>query len=74
VPSGPQIVDSNSVVLRALVARDGAGLRGKVEFEASGGVNLETVGDIAQTGVERIAVGALTHSAPALDLALDAVG
>lgn len=42
-----------------------------VELEASGGVNLTTVGDIARTGVERISVGALTHSAPALDLAFD---
>ena len=39
--------------------------------EASGGVTLETVGDIARTGVDRISIGALTHSAPALDLALD---
>lgn len=42
-----------------------------VELEASGGVNLQTVGDIARCGVERISVGALTHSAPALDLAFD---
>ncbi len=40
-------------------------------LEASGGVNLQTVADIAATGVERISVGALTHSAVALDLALD---
>ena len=39
--------------------------------EASGGVTLETVRAIAETGVDRISVGALTHSAPALDLALD---
>ena len=43
----------------------------KVLLEASGGVNLETVGGIARTGVERISVGALTHSAPALDLGFD---
>ncbi len=42
-----------------------------VLLEASGGVNLATVAAIAQTGVDRIAVGALTHSAPALDLGLD---
>jgi nicotinate-nucleotide pyrophosphorylase (carboxylating) len=46
---------------------------GEVELEASGGVNLETVRAIAETGVERISVGALTHSAPALDIALDYV-
>jgi nicotinate-nucleotide pyrophosphorylase (carboxylating) len=39
--------------------------------EASGGVNLDTVRRIAETGVNWISVGALTHSAPALDLALD---
>ena len=42
-----------------------------VRLEASGGVTLATVADIAKTGVERISVGALTHSAPALDLAFD---
>lgn len=40
-------------------------------LEASGGVTLETVADIARTGVERISIGALTHSAVALDLAFD---
>ncbi len=44
-----------------------------VELEASGGVTLETVSEIAETGVDRISVGALTHSAPALDLGLDIV-
>src|SRR5436190_2287052 len=43
----------------------------KTELEASGGVTLETVRSIALTGVERIAVGAITHSAPALDIGLD---
>jgi nicotinate-nucleotide pyrophosphorylase (carboxylating) len=43
----------------------------KVQLEASGGITLETVNAIARTGVERISVGALTHSAPALDLAFD---
>lgn len=42
-----------------------------VLLEASGGVTLETVGDIAASGVERISVGALTHSPPALDIGLD---
>ena len=44
---------------------------GRVLTEASGGVRLETVRAIAETGVDRISVGALTHSAPALNLALD---
>ncbi len=42
-----------------------------VLLEASGGVNLTTIRDIAATGVDRISVGALTHSAPALDIGLD---
>lgn len=42
-----------------------------VKLEASGGVNLSTVGALARTGVDRISVGALTHSAPALDVGLD---
>ncbi len=44
---------------------------GQVITEASGGVRLETVRAIAESGVDRISVGALTHSAPALNLALD---
>ncbi len=55
----------------AVDLRDGVGLRGKVELEASGGVTLDSVGAIAETGVERISVGAMTHSAPALDLSLE---
>ena len=43
----------------------------KVLLEASGGVTLGTVAAIAQTGVERISVGGLTHSAQALDLGFD---
>ena len=45
--------------------------KGQIELEASGGVTLETVRSIAATGVERIAVGATTHSAPALDVSLE---
>ena len=45
--------------------------KGRVKLEASGGVNLNTVRGIAETGVDWISVGALTHSPPALDLALD---
>lgn len=44
-----------------------------IKLEASGGVNLETVGNIAKTGVDRISVGALTHSARSLDIGLDIV-
>jgi len=42
-----------------------------VIVEVSGGVTLETVRDIALTGVDIISAGALTHSAPSMDLALD---
>jgi nicotinate-nucleotide pyrophosphorylase (carboxylating) len=44
---------------------------GQTLLEASGGVTLSTVGEIAGTGVDVISVGALTHSAPALDVGLD---
>ncbi len=52
----------------AVAARDAAS--SEATLEASGGVNLETVGPIAATGVDFISVGALTHSAPALDLSM----
>lgn len=44
---------------------------GRVLFEASGGVNLQTIAEIAATGVDFVSVGALTHSAPAVDFSLD---
>ena len=44
---------------------------GNALLEASGGINLETVAGIAGTGIDRISVGALTHSAKAIDLAMD---
>lgn len=46
-------------------------LQPRVMLEASGGINLETVAEVAATGVDYVSVGALTHSAPALDIALD---
>jgi nicotinate-nucleotide pyrophosphorylase (carboxylating) len=55
----------------AVALRDAAGLHGKLLLEASGGVTLERVGAVAATGVDRIAVGALTHGAPWLDVGLD---
>lgn len=55
----------------AVEMRDRAGKKGIVFLEASGGVTLETVRPIALTGVERISVGAITHSASALDIAMD---
>lgn len=56
--------------MREAVRRRNAAAPG-VLLEASGGVTLATVRAIAETGVDRISVGALTHSAPALDIALD---
>jgi nicotinate-nucleotide pyrophosphorylase (carboxylating) len=52
--------------LRAAVQR----VSGRAQLEASGGMTLETLGEVASTGVQFISVGALTHSAPALDLSL----
>lgn len=47
-----------------------AHVAGRAELEASGGVTLQTLRDVAGTGVDFVSVGALTHSAPALDLSL----
>ncbi|MQA94455.1 MAG: L-aspartate oxidase [Streptosporangiales bacterium] len=47
---------------------------GRARLEASGGLTLEEARDVAETGVDYLAVGALTHSAPALDIALDLRG
>ena len=52
--------------LRAAVAR----VAGRAELEASGGVTLQTLRTVAETGVDFVSMGALTHSAPALDLSL----
>ncbi len=73
LPAQPDIVLLDNMSLDQL--REAIAIRGElapeVELEASGGVRLDTVGKIAQTGVERISVGALTHSAPWLDIGLD---
>ena len=58
---------------RAVKMRDEIHPDKKVVLEASGGIALETVAQIAQTGVERISVGALTHSAATLDLSLESL-
>ena len=56
----------------AVAAREQAAAAGgrRAELEASGGVSLATVSEISETGVDFISVGALTHSAPALDVSL----
>jgi len=69
---GPDVVMLDNFSLDDL-ARAVALTAGRVVLEASGGVNLQTVRAIAETGVDVISVGALTHSAPVLDIGLDAV-
>lgn len=54
---------------QAVAMRDAAS--SAVELEASGGINLKTLRDVALTGIDRISLGALTHSATNLDLGLD---
>jgi nicotinate-nucleotide pyrophosphorylase (carboxylating) len=56
----------------AVAARDQAagGGRARAQLEASGGITLENVAEVAATGLDFISVGALTHSAPALDLSM----
>jgi nicotinate-nucleotide pyrophosphorylase (carboxylating) len=76
LPCQPDIVLLDNMSLEQL--RSAVALRAacgsRTQLEASGGVNLDTVAAIARTGVERISVGALTHSARTLDVALDWAG
>lgn len=62
-------------VLAATVAavRAGEATTGRVELEATGNLTLDRAAEVARTGVDYMSVGALTHSAPILDLALDLV-
>jgi nicotinate-nucleotide pyrophosphorylase (carboxylating) len=64
----PRILLDNMTIaqLRAAVKH----VDGRAQLEASGGVTLQTLREIASTGVQFVSVGALTHSAPALDLSL----
>ncbi len=76
LPYGPDVVMLDNFSLdkyteAVRLVRDTA--PGKTILEASGGVNLETVRAIAETGVDVISVGALTHSAPNFDIGLDAL-
>lgn len=71
LPFRPQVVMLDNFTpddLRRAVAL----AKGAVTLEASGGVSLQTVRAVAETGVDVISVGALTHSAPVLDIGLDA--
>ena len=73
LPEQPDIVlldnMSTDQLVEAVALRDASAPN--IQLEASGGISLETVGQVARTGIDRISVGALTHSSPALDLALD---
>jgi len=73
LPAGPDIVlldNMSPAELRVAVARRDATFP-RVQLEASGGIELTTIGEVARTGVERISVGALTHSAKWFDVGLD---
>ncbi len=73
LPTAPDIVlldNMGADMLReAVEMRNESGK--KTELEASGGVNMNTVRSLAMSGVERISIGALTHSAPCFDVGLD---
>jgi nicotinate-nucleotide pyrophosphorylase (carboxylating) len=69
IAAGAQVVlvdNADNTLLRAAVAR----VAGRVTLEASGGVTLDNLAEIARTGVQYISMGALTHSAGALDFSL----
>lgn len=73
LPAGPDIVLLDNMQPDAL--REAVGIRNQhapaIELEASGGITLATIRAVAETGVDRISSGALTHSAIVLDVALD---
>ncbi len=73
LPERPEIVLLDNMSLEQL--RQAVEMRNSmspgVELEASGGVNLATVRGIAETGVDRISVGGITHAAKSLDVGLD---
>lgn len=73
LPAGPDIILLDNMspeqLRQAVATRDAASA--PVELEASGGINLSTVRAVAETGVDRISSGALTHSAISLDIGLD---
>lgn len=70
IGAGADIILLDNMSLGEMTDAVGIG-RGKVLFEASGGVNLDSVADIAKTGVDYISVGALTHSAASLPFHLE---
>lgn len=71
VAAGARLVLLDNMTPDLMREAVGIAAAGGVRTEASGGLTLEHAGEVAATGVDYISVGALTHSAPALDLALD---
>ena len=73
LPAKPEIVLLDNMPVHAM--RAAVALRNQLSpdtlLEASGGITKETIRAIADTGIDRISIGALTHSAPALDIGLD---
>src|SRR5262245_5517636 len=73
LPENPDLVLLDNMMpdqlRQAVQFRDSA--RSAAELEASGGITLQNIRAIAESGIDRISIGALTHSAPVLDLALD---
>lgn len=67
------LLDNFSIqdMISAVRMRNDRNLQNKLSLEASGGITLETIRPIAETGIDRISTGAITHSAPALDISLD---
>ena len=68
--SGVDVILLDNMTLKQMTTAVRLG-KGRVQFEASGGVTLETVGGIAATGVDFISSGALTHSARSMDFSLE---
>jgi len=67
------LLDNMSPATLKMAVRWRDALSPKIQLESSGGINLHTIATIARSGVDRISVGALTHSAPIVDLGLDFV-
>lgn len=65
------LLDNMSVALMKMAMRIIRSSGRRTLIEVSGGINLKTIRRIAGLGVDRISIGAITHSAPALDLSLD---
>jgi len=68
------LMDNQSIESLSNLVVKAREIKPEVKLEASGNVSLETVSDIAKTGVDYISIGALTHSAPVADLSMKIIG